>query len=429
LCYEDVCHTDADGDGIPAELDCDDTDENVVLETVRVCTSACDEGTQMCLTDGTWSTCSAETTCECNEPGAIREHECGNCGWGYQHCGSDYQWGMVDECLDQGECRPGEEGDQECGFCGSQTRMCDTQCNWLDWSECANPGECIPGTISGTTDDCTPLGAIRHIACSDACVWEDSGECFTDCEGIAREGTVDASGFYDYKDEICISAGPFYMGTDSDEYYIRPKHRPMHIVYLSPYFIDKYEVTRRRYRECIEAGACVAVGDFDFFDDDYHNFPAIVDYHSAVTFCEWDGGRVLPTEAEWMKAARGPYPRTVMHPWGDDLAVCTDWSMPDCLSNSGMQSVEFWADRDESYYGAIQMGYGVAEITADRYVEDYHLTCEELNPYFENDDSMFTLRGKHFGHASSTEYSILSRVGVSTTFSTAIGFRCAKVVY
>ncbi|MBU1239154.1 hypothetical protein KJ865_05535 [Myxococcota bacterium] len=160
FCYENVCQADADHDGIPSHLDCDDNDENVVHETVRVCTSACDEGTQMCLADGTWTACTAETTCECTEPGGIREHECGNCGWGYQHCGSDYQWGMVDECLDQGACRPGEESEQEC---------------------------------------------------TDICQWEDLVACTGECLVTARQNTLDASGIPDFKEEVCIPAGPLHL--------------------------------------------------------------------------------------------------------------------------------------------------------------------------------------------------------------------------
>lgn len=91
---------------------------------------------------------------------------------------------------------------------------------------------------------------------------------------------------------------------------------PLRNVTLSPYFIDRTEVTVAEYQRCVDLGRCAPLP----FDEGARRFarpelPAtLVTWYEAQAYCEFRGGR-LPTEAEWERAARGESGRR--YPWGD----------------------------------------------------------------------------------------------------------------
>ena len=120
-----------------------------------------------------------------------------------------------------------------------------------------------------------------------------------------------------------VPAGEFLMGSS-----FKDNEKPAAQVYLDAFYIDKYEVTNRHYKACVDQGICLAPA-FDhrqtsnYASPDYYgspgydNYPVIwVDWQMANTFCAWRGTR-LPTEAEWEKAARGTDGRT--YPWGENF--------------------------------------------------------------------------------------------------------------
>ncbi len=139
---------------------------------------------------------------------------------------------------------------------------------------------------------------------------------------------------------VYIPGGYFLMGERGAD----PKRDtfPMRLVYVSPFLIDKYQVTNEEYRKFVDH--VKATGESWFQHPDApplkkhdargwaHSHlsrdrqPVIgVDWFDAFAYARWALGRQdfergrmkrLPTEAEWEKAARGMDART--YPWGEE---------------------------------------------------------------------------------------------------------------
>ncbi len=111
-----------------------------------------------------------------------------------------------------------------------------------------------------------------------------------------------------------IPAGPFVMGSDTHN----ADERPQHLVYLSAFDMDRYEVANAQYRRFLEATGRPSPpywsgNDYPPGQADYP--VAAVSWPDAEAYCAWAGKR-LPTEAEWEKACRGADAR--IYPWGDE---------------------------------------------------------------------------------------------------------------
>ncbi len=170
-------------------------------------------------------------------------------------------------------------------------------------------------------------------------------------------------------DTVLVPAGSFYMGTDhppADKKYLE-NEMPAHPIMLTPYCMDRFEVTVERYRACANNGNCLradkenqvpglSVIQHKAYDplcnmnqpEAHAKHPInCVDYEQADKFCKVQHGR-LPTEAEWEFAARGPDGRS--YPWGDDAPSSTTGNAcgAECLAWAKENKVE--ADFPGSMY-------------------------------------------------------------------------------
>lgn len=161
---------------------------------------------------------------------------------------------------------------------------------------------------------------------------------------------------------------------------------PQREIYVSRFWIDRYEATIGEYVACVDAGVCEPIETIAPAEVEERDMIAIngVSWFQAKAYCEWRGKRLL-TEAEWEKAGRGPLGWEL--PWGDinDETVC-GYANTRLNSPQGCPQFVRRVDRvdanpkDRSPYGVVGMAGNVQEWVQDWAHYDYYAWSEASDP-------------------------------------------------
>jgi cytochrome c-type biogenesis protein len=184
-------------------------------------------------------------------------------------------------------------------------------------------------------------------------------------------------------DMVYIPPGPFLFGTNKKDVAAEalslgiPKpwyadETPQKKVFLKEFYIDRYEVTYKRYKKYIDGLGALPPSNWQGinFPEGKDNEPVThVSWYDAANFCQW-AKKKLPSEKLWERAAKGkegfeyPWGNTFQEKWanlsdrsGSKNQPMRVGSFPKSVSPEGVHdligNVWEWVDNDyEPYKGS-----------------------------------------------------------------------------
>jgi len=162
-----------------------------------------------------------------------------------------------------------------------------------------------------------------------------------------------------------------------------------------------------------------------------------LDWYTAFAFCAWDGGR-LPTEAEWYYAAAGGTPERE-YPWSnpaDSSMIDSDYAVYDCieLPSCGLLGVGSKSPLGDGRWGQADLGGSVWEWNldwfnpGDAYVDPAGCDdCANLDSSTSTSPPTRVLRGGSWlSYAPDLANASRSNAAPSDPFTDGPGVRCAR---
>jgi len=188
---------------------------------------------------------------------------------------------------------------------------------------------------------------------------------------------------------IEIPEGVSCLGSDEIDPYASEKEKPLREVFISSFKISKYPTTFKQFSKFLidrnasfpdNWGALDSKGSPSILKKK-SDYPVInISWETAYDYCLWlsnisGENVVLPTEAEWEKAARGG--TSIIWPWGDefDPNLCNS-------AESGMNDFcsIYKYKKGASPYGCMHMAGGVWEWCIDFWDPLSHQHVNTINP-------------------------------------------------
>ncbi len=324
------------------------------------------------------------------------------------------------ECVTNGDCGAAADPcvERVCvdRSCVSRAREEGASCD--DGDRCTAEGQCrggacvdAPPVVDGTSCDDDALvcngvptcqGGVCTIALPPACPPPDNpcasamvcseegggrcvdvpGEDGIACKGPSEVPDADlwqcSAGVCVPPDMVFVPGGVFQMGCPEPDY-CDLDNQPAHEVRLSPFAIDRTEVSEGTFRRCRDDADGVGMRCRPRNAEGSSSLSAasdampvrFIDWSQAEAVCAYQGKR-LCSEAEWEHAARGT--GAAFYPWGNLPPTCARATFfeggPGC--GTGVPSEVGVKAQGASPFGVLDMSGNVLEWCADFYRSDVY---------------------------------------------------------
>ncbi len=222
---------------------------------------------------------------------------------------------------------------------------------------------------------------------------------------------------------VYVDGGSFIMGSESEG--ADEDEKPAHEITLSGYYIGRYEVTVKQFREFCEATGhpMPEIPAWGWKDD----FPVVnVTWYDAVGYCTWISQKTgmnyhLPTEAQWEFAARGASKsRDYRYSGGKDLHEVGWFS-----GNTGMEGPRPVGTKKSNEAGLCDMSGNVAEWCRDFYHKEYYSKSPAIDPEGPGTGTHRVVRGGSWKEDATRCRSSFRYINTEIIWYNFMGFRLA----